>query len=260
VSVIDSFRLDGKVALLTGGAGLYGRQILAALAEAGAKVYTASRNLDALEKVAAEHRSLGHDVLALQLDQADETSVLAVRDKIIAEAGRIDILVNNAVGRTMKSNQDPAAAFAESMRINATGIFMLTRAVCEAMVKTGGGSIINISSIFGMVGYDPWVYEGTDIVWGLPDYSFCKGGMISFTRFIASYYGAQGIRCNTISPGGLRSDNMSERFAAQYAKTTCLGRLANDTDLKGAIVFLASNASAYVTGVNLPVEGGRTAI
>jgi NAD(P)-dependent dehydrogenase (short-subunit alcohol dehydrogenase family) len=96
--------------------------------------------------------------------------------------------------------------------------------------------------------------------WGLPDYSFDKGGMINFTRFIASYYGSRGIRCNTISPGGLYNESMPERFVEQYGRTTCLGRIANSTDLMGAIVFLASDASAYVTGVNLPVDGGRTAI
>jgi NAD(P)-dependent dehydrogenase (short-subunit alcohol dehydrogenase family) len=260
MSVIDTFRLDGKIALLTGGAGKYGRQILAALAEAGARVYIASRDLDALEAVAAEHRAQGHDVTALQFDQGDEASILALVAEITKRDGRVDILVNNAVGRTMRGAEDDAERFAESMTVNATGIFILTRAVCELMSDKGGCSIINIASIFGMVGYDPWVYEGTEMKWGLPDYSFVKGGMINFTRFIASYYGSRGIRCNTISPGGLYNESKPERFVEQYGRTTCLGRIANSTDLMGAIVFLASDASAYVTGVNLPVDGGRTAI
>jgi len=260
MSVIDTFRLNGRIALLTGGAGRYGRQILLALAEAGAKVYIASRNVEALETVAAEHRAQGHDVTALQYDQGDKDSVLRLVDEIRNREGRIDVLVNNAVGRLTKGADDDADNFAASMAVNATGLFVLTRAVCDLMSDKGGCSIINIASIFGMVGYDPWVYEGTDMKWGLPDYSFVKGGMINFTRYIASMYGAKGIRCNTISPGGLRDPSHPDRFLKQYAKTTCLGRIANSTDLMGAIVFLASDASAYVTGVNLPVDGGRTAI
>ncbi len=260
MSVIDTFRLNGKVALLTGGAGKYGRQILAALAEAGAKVYIASRNLEALETVAAEHRALGHDVTALQYDQSDEASIKALTDGIASRDGRIDVLVNNAVGRLTKGNDDDASSFAASMEVNATGLFIITRLVCELMAGKGGCSIINISSIFGMRGYDPWVYEGTEMKWGLPDYCFVKGGMINFTRYIASMYGSKGIRCNTISPGGLRDPSHPERFLEQYAKTTCLGRIANSSDLMGAIVFLASDASAYVTAINLPVDGGRTAI
>ena len=260
MSVIDSFRLNGKIALLTGGAGKYGRQILAALAEAGAKVYVASRDLQALGSAAAEHRALGQDVTALQFDQGDEASITALVNAISTREGRIDVLINNAVGSLTLGREADAAEFARSMTVNATGIFVLTRAVCDLMAASGGGSIINIASIFGMRGYDPWVYEGTDMKWGLPDYSFVKGGMISFTRYVASIYGSKGIRCNTLSPGGLYNESMPERFVKQYEKTTCLGRMANSIDLMGAIVFLASNASAYITGANIPVDGGRTAI
>lgn len=260
MSVLDTFSLSNKVALVTGGAGLYGRQIVASLAEAGATTYVASRGVEALESLAAAHRARGEDVRALALDLADEASVLAVRERILADCGRIDVLVNNAVSRPMKRGyRDSAETFAESMNVNATGLFVITRAVGDVMSGNGSGSIINIASIQGMVGPDPTLYEGTDIHGWYPDYFFHKGGMINFTRFIASYYGASGVRCNAVSPGGFQTENQPAAFVRNYSGRTMLGRLANSTDLQGIVVFLASEASAYITGANIPVDGGYTA-
>ena len=260
MNVLDSFSLKDKVALVTGGAGLYGRQIVRALAEAGARTFAASRNLAALRMVAVQLVERGLDVAALRYDQGDERSVLALRDDVLKQAGRLDILVNNSVLRSMKKGyEDDAAAFAESMRVNATGLFIITRAMGDVMAAQKGGSIINIGSIQGMVGPDPPLYEGTDMHGWYPDYFFHKGGMINFTRFVASYYGARGVRCNCVSPGGFRTEKMPEAFVLNYSRRTFLGRLANQTDLKGIIVFLASDASAYLTGTNIPVDGGYTA-
>lgn len=261
MTVMDSFSLAGKVALVTGGAGLYGRQIVEALAEAGACTYTAARNVEALEKVAAAQREQGRDVTALQFDQGREESVLALRDEIVRRSGRVDVLINNAVARPMKKGyQDAAAAFAESMQVNATGLFVITRAMGDVMAAGGaGGAIVNVGSIQGMIGPDPTIYEGTQMHGFYPDYFFHKGGIINFTRFIASYYGSSGVRCNCISPGGFQTEKHPDRFVKQYSARTFLGRLANSTDLKGAIVFLSSDASAYITGANIPVDGGYTA-
>jgi len=258
MNVMDMFSLEGKVALVTGGAGLYGRQIVEAVAEAGAQTYIASRNLEALEAVASAHRARGEDVTALRLDQGREDSVLALREEILRRSGRVDVLVNNAVSRPMKGWDDEAARFDESMHVNATGIFMMTRAFGEVMKTRRSGSIINISSMMGMVGVEPLNYAGTDMHGFYPDYFFHKGGLINFTRFCASYFGAHGVRVNCVSPGGLFNDQPA-RFVEQYSQRTCLGRMANQTDLKGVIVFLASDASAYVTGANIPVDGGYTA-
>ena len=260
--ILDMFSLKGKVALMTGGAGLYGRQIVAACAEAGAETIIASRNIDALEVVAEEHRANGYRVTALHVDQGDEKSILSLRDEIRQRSGRLDVLVNNSVLRTMKGYHDNASAFEESMRVNATGLFLMTRAMGDFMAETAsssGGSIINIGSIMGMIGPDPTNYTGTSMNAWYPDYFFHKGGMINFTRFIASYYGDRGIRCNCVSPGGLWQSSMPEAFVQNYSSRTFLGRLANDTDLKGIIVFLASDASVYITGANIPVDGGYTA-
>lgn len=259
MSILDRFSLQGKTVLITGGAGLFGRQIVAAVAEAGAATFIASRNLAALETLAGEHRATGRDVTALAYDQADESSILRLRDEILSRAPRIDVLVNNSVARPMRgAYQDVAEHFDDSMHVNATGLFMITRAIGDAMAD--GGSIVNIGSIQGMIGPDPTIYRGTAMSGWYPDYFFHKAGMINFTRFVASYYGQRAIRCNCVSPGGLlQPANHPEAFIQNYSDRTFLGRLANDTDLMGIIVFLASDASAYITGTNIPVDGGYTA-
>jgi NAD(P)-dependent dehydrogenase (short-subunit alcohol dehydrogenase family) len=258
MSILDQFSLSGKVALVTGGAGLYGRQIVRALAEAGARTYIASRNLEALETLAAEHRAQGHDVRAQQLDQTDETSIAALHDAIVQESGTLHILVNNAVARPVKDGYfSDAAAIDESMRVNGTGLILVTRTLGEIMAD--GGSIINIGSIMGLVGLEPLNYRGTDMDGWYPDYFFHKGGMTNLTRFLASYYGPRGIRVNCLHPGGLQMPSHPEPFVKNYSERTCLGRMANDIDLMGSVVFLASDASAYVTGTNIPVDGGYTA-
>ena len=258
MTVLDLFSLRGKVALITGGAGLYGRQIVRAVAEAGARTYIASRHLDTLEPVAAQHRAEGHDVRALCLDQGDEASILAVRETIKNDSGALHILVNNAVARPVKKGIfEDAAKIDESLHINGTGLILVTRAMGELMAD--GGSIINIGSMMGLVGVEPLNYRGTEMTGWYPDYFFHKGGMTNLTRFFASYYGPRGIRVNCVHPGGLQTPDQPEAFVRNYSERTCLGRLANDTDLMGAILFLASDASCYVTGTNLPVDGGYTA-
>jgi NAD(P)-dependent dehydrogenase (short-subunit alcohol dehydrogenase family) len=258
MSVLDTFSLEGKTALVTGGAGLYGRQIVRALAEAGARTTIASRNLEALESLADRHRAEGHDVRAVRLDQGEEASILACRDAIREQSGKLHILVNNAVARPGKDGFfSDAEAIHESMRVNGTGLILVTRAMGEIMAD--GGSIINVGSIMGLVGLEPLNYRGTDMERWIPDYFFHKGGMANLTRFLASYYGPRGIRCNCIHPGGLRVESHPEAFVRNYSERTCLGRMAEETDLMGIVVFLASDASAYVTGTNIPVDGGYTA-
>ena len=259
MAVLDLFSLKGKVAVLTGGAGLYGRQCLSALAEAGADTFIASRNARNLENVAVEYRDKGLKVTALSYDQGDEASILRLRDEVAKRCGRCDILVNNAVSRTMRDWNDAAATFDADLRINGTGLFVITRAFGELMIPQRTGSIINIASMMGMVGLEQHNYDGTSMESWCGSYFFHKGGMINFTRFCASYFGRFNIRVNCISPGGLETPDQPERFKANYAQRTQLGRLANDTDLMGLIVYLASDASRYMTGANIPLDGGYTA-
>ena len=253
------FSLKGKTALLTGGAGLYGTPIADALAFAGAKLYIASRDLDNLEQTARNLCEKGADVTAKKLDLSDEQSILALCDDIYRESGSVDILVNNAVARVMPSFDAPAEAFELSMHINITGTFLISRAFGNRMAECGSGSIINISSIQGHVGPEPALYEGTQMLSLIPDYFVHKGGMEQMTRFMASYYGQRGIRCNSVVPGGLYTEKTNPIFLERYSKKTMLGRMANTEDIKGVIVFLASDASAYITGASIPVDGGYLA-
>ena len=251
------FDLTGRVAVVTGGAGLFGRQIVEALAEAGATVVVTSRKLDSLAKPCTAWRERGLTVHAAQLDQSSEASILALHNNVLTEHGKLDVLVNNAVLRPMGDWTSDAANFAQSMAVNATGLFIITRAFGEHMAQRGSGSIINIGSIQGMVAADYTLYEGLN--WGSPpDYFFHKGGMINFTRYVAARLGPKGVRCNTISPGGFFT-NQDPRFVERYNQRTFFNRMADDTDLKGAVIYLASDASRYVTGINLPVDGGYTA-
>jgi len=257
MNVLDSFRLSGKVALVTGGAGMYGRQIAEALAEAGAHTFMASRNLGKLRAQAEIFRRAGLDVTALQYDQASEQSILQLLRQMIDVAGGVDILVNNSVLRPMDDWSSSGADFAKSMEVNATGLFLMIRAFGEHMAERGQGSIINVGSIQGVVGPDYTLYEGLN--WGSPpDYFFHKGGMVQLTRFAASKLGPRGVRVNTVTPGGFYNEQDS-RFVERYNARTFLGHMANDSDLKGAVVFLASDASKYVTGADLAVDGGYTA-
>ena len=255
----DLFRLDGKIALVTGGAGIYGIHITRALAEAGAHVVVASRGLEQCERVAGEMRDEGLKVSAAALDLGSEESITALRDGIVSEFGKLDILFNNAVAR---AGGDPSTVTEEdwetAMRINSTGFFLSCKIFGEQMIAQRSGVIVNISSIYGVVAPNFNIYEGTDMT-SPANYAFAKGGMINYTRYMASYYGRFGIRVNAISPGGFQTDQ-PEVFIKNYSKQTLLGRMATDDDIKGAAVFLASDASAYITGQNLMVDGGWTAI
>lgn len=260
MGVLESFSLAGRVALVTGGAGLYGRQIVEALAEAGAKTFIAARSLDKLEAVAAEERARGHDVTALPLDLSSDESIETLHATIIARAGRCDVLVNNAVTRSALDGwAHELDDFDKSLRVNASALFKITQLFGENMRANRHGSVINIGSMMGMVGLELANYVGTDMMPNpSPIYHFEKGGMISFTRWAASILGVAGVRVNCLSPGGFYN-GQPEAFVANYSARTQLGRMANATDLKGAIVFLASDASLYITGTNLPVDGGYTA-
>jgi NAD(P)-dependent dehydrogenase (short-subunit alcohol dehydrogenase family) len=260
MNVLESFSLKGKVALLTGGAGLYGRQIAEALAEAGAATYIASRNVAELEKVAEALHAAGGAATALPLDLEDEASIQALVAEIVRRSGRLDVLVNNAVTRCACSGWDlPMEAFDKSLRVNASALFCLTRLAGDEMKKAGGGSVINIGSYMGLRGPDPLNYAGTDLMANpSPIYFYEKGGMANFTRFAASVLGPYQIRVNAIHPGGF-FNNQPDAFVRNYSANTMLGRMANATDLKGAVVFLASDASRYLTGTNIPVDGGYTA-
>ena len=250
----DLFSLKGKVVLVTGGAGLYGKCIVEALAEAEGTVVTASRSLENGRKLASELKAKGLDVHALRVDQGDHDSVVSLKREVAEEFGGLDVFVNNAVARPMRRYADPLDAWAESMRVNATGMFDLLREMADLIGESGGGTIVNISSMQGMFAPDFALYEGTDMD-SPPDYHFHKGGMIALTRYLARKLAPRHIRVNCISPGGLYA-GQDPTFLERYNRKVPLGRMANHDDIKGVVVFLATEASSYLTGENLLMDGG----
>lgn len=256
--MLPSFSLKDKTVLLTGAAGLFGRGLASALAEAGATLIIASRSAENLQAVAAAEMALGHRVHAEAFDQGDEASILDLRARIEARFGPLHGLVNNSVLRPMKGTLGSVAQWEDSMRVNATGLMLMHRHFGTAMAEAGRGSIVNIGSIQGMIGPSYELYAGTSMGDMPPDYFFHKGGMLNLTRYYAALYGPKNVRVNCLAPGGF-FNNQPELFVQRYSEHTMLNRMADDDDLGGSVVFLLSEASRYITGVNLPVDGGYTA-
>lgn len=258
MNIWDLFDLTGRVAIVTGGTGQYGTPLSEALAEAGAHVIIASRNKERCQQWADELVGRGLKASADSYDQADESSILAFRDRMWQQFGAVDVLVNNSVARYMSRYSDPLETWRKSLEVNGAGLFAISRAFMDPMMERGKGSIVNISSIQGVVGPDFANYAGTTKTTP-PDYQFHKHGLIGLTKYLAAWGGPHGVRVNAISPGGFEVENtLEEPFHSQYCRRVYLGRLARHDDIKGAVVYLASDASGYVTGQNLVVDGGYT--
>ncbi|HEY4324449.1 MAG TPA: SDR family oxidoreductase [Mucilaginibacter sp.] len=267
---MELFSLRNKTAIVTGAMGLIGKKHCEALAAAGANVVVADMN-EGASKVFAE--SLGSNHLGLEIDVTSEDSLKAARAKILARYGTIDVLVNNAAINDMFENPAmakdlsafenyPLDAFKKSLDVNVTGVFLASQVFGTVMAEQGSGSIINIASTYGIVGPDQSIYKdecGQQTFFKSAVYPVTKGAVINFTRFLAAYWGNKGVRVNTLSPGGVEN-NQNEFFIQNYSAKTLLGRMAQPSDYQGALVFLASEASAYMTGANLVVDGGWTAI
>ncbi|WP_460533514.1 SDR family NAD(P)-dependent oxidoreductase [Humibacter ginsengiterrae] len=257
--MLDRFALTGKVAIVTGGTGLYGRPFAQGLTDAGAHVVVTSRSIEIAQKAAAQIVDRGGSAIALRLDQSDPDSIAEFSDEVVRECGGVDVLVNNAVHRqgaglatTERSDWDATSS------TNSRGLFLLTQQICATMIAQGrGGAVVNIGSIYGIVAPDFPIYEGTPVVPPL-FYSYDKAGMIGFTRYLAGALGPHGIRVNCLCPGGLRTANTDSVFDERYASRTPLRRMADADDVTPSLVFLASDAARYITGVALPVDGGWT--
>lgn len=260
MNVKQLFDLTGKVILVTGGAGNYGKCIAEGLAEAGATVIISSRNKQNLDVVAKEFKDNGLDVHALTVDLVNHDSILELSKDIIARFGKLDGFINNSVSRPMKGFYAPIEQFAESMEVNATGSMDILREMGELIAKNDdGGSIINIASMMGMFGPDYSNYEGIAGMGDLsPDYFFHNAGLINITKYLAQKYAGKNIRVNCISPGGL-FNNQPERFLENYTKKVPLKRMANKDDIKGIIVLLSSKAGEYINGENILLDGGLNA-
>jgi len=253
--------LDGKVAIVTGGGGLLGPEFGAALAEQGAAVALVDL---VQEKAEAAARSLvaafGGNILGISADIGEPDSVATMVGRVLAEFGRIDVLINGAAGRPpgfFAPFEDYALSdWDQVLSANLTGTFLCCQAVGRHMKEHGGGSIINTSSVYGVVSPDQRVYEGSSI--NTPAaYSASKAGVIGLTKYLSTYWASDKIRVNAITPGGV-FNHQDSVFVRQYERRTPMGRMAWAHELRGAVAFLASDMSSYVTGHNLIVDGGWT--
>ncbi len=255
----ELFSLEGKVALVTGGAGHLGRAMSEALAELGARVVIASRNLDNCQEVAD---SLGEGHLALVLDISSADSTRGVVAEVIELTGRTDVLVNNAYsGPAVKIEEATEDDFAESLSKGVTAYFVAAKECWRFMREHGGGSIINIASMYGMVGSYPDAYEGTEFC-SPPNYHAAKGAVIHLTRHLAVYWAKDNVRVNAISPGPFPRPDQQSSFVEVMSRLKAkspMARMGEPPEIKGAVALLATDAGSYITGHNLVVDGGWTA-
>ncbi len=260
--------LKGKVVFVTGGTGLLGWTYSQGLAELGANVVLTDVGERHPSARAQELRKrLGVDILGVVCDVNREEDVVSAVSAGVKHFGGIDIVLNNAAatGEYLKSRGNPFGDFEdlplsvweEVMRTNLTGAFLVAREGGKAMKARGGGSLINISSVYGMVGPDHRIYEGMPFR-SMAPYSASKAGIHGLTLWLATYWASAGIRVNTVVPGGVFNGH-DEEFVRRYANRTPMGRMADREDLLGIIIFLASHASCYCTGQIYVVDGGLMA-
>ena len=253
------FDLTGKIVVITGGAGLIGQEIVRCLSEYNAKIYLAEIDEKAGRRLAEE---LGDSVEYIFLDITNETSIRQLIYSILKKEGKIDVWINNAYPRTAdwgnKLEDISIDSWRKNIDMHLNAYCVSSKLIAEQMKIQHSGSVINFSSIYGMVGPNFSIYEGTEMTMPAA-YSVIKAGIINFTHYLASYYGEYQVRFNCISPGGI-FNNQSKAFVDKYEKLTPLKRMGKSNELNGAVIFLASDASSFVTGHNLVVDGGWTCI
>jgi len=264
----DIFSLKGKNVVLFGGSGILGRQFCKILLDYSAKVISCDikESDDKIESA---------DVEYVVMDAGNEMELIRFKDRLIADYGHIDVIVNSLTAKYddfyLPFDEVSTKGWEVGLRGNLTVPFMICKTFINQLVNQKQGSIINISSVYGLVGNDQSIYEGSNLheiyVKDSPDikqiyshgvYNAAKGGLINFTRYLAAYYGKYNIRVNAISPGGIEYPKENETFLKKYGSKTPLGRKAKQDEINGALIYLASDASSYVTGHNLVVDGGFT--
>ncbi|MCE1165224.1 MAG: SDR family oxidoreductase [Bacteroidetes bacterium] len=262
------FSLDGKTVIVTGAAGLIGKALCGVLSDFGADVAVCDIDFTKAERIASR---LNGNSFAVGLDVTDSESVRSACRSIMSKTGRIDVLINSAAvndkftsGKSIleqsKFENFPEDLWNDSLRVNLTGTFLCCK-IFGAKMTGKKGSIINISSTYGLVGPDQSIYtdeNGRQMFYKSPAYPAGKGAVINFTRYLAAYWGRKGVRVNVLCPGGVE-DSQDRNFKKNYSQKTMLGRMAKPYDYTGPAVFLSSDASSYMTGAVLVVDGGWTA-
>jgi NAD(P)-dependent dehydrogenase (short-subunit alcohol dehydrogenase family) len=274
MTIFDKFNLKDCVAVVTGGGGQLGYEFCKTLAEAGAAVVAADLNMDFAGKTATRLTEAGYTAMAFPLDVTRLESTRELVAETVKQYGRLDILVNSAAldpkfdptaaekGIAPGAFEDyPLADWQAALNVNLTGMFLTTQASVKQMVAQGKkGSIINICSTYGLNGPDQRIYikDGKRVAYKPAYYTTTKAGVMGFTKYLAAYYAETEIRVNALTPGGVYN-NHEEYFVKNYSAKTILGRMAKKDEMNGALLFLASEASSYMTGNNVIVDGGWTA-
>jgi len=274
MTIQEKFDLTGRVAIVTGGVGLLGSEFCKTLAEAGAAVAVVDLNASASQAAADTLTKSGYTAQAFVVDITKPDSVNAMVENVLSAFGRIDILVNSAAldpkfdpdavkkGITPGAFEDyPLAPWNAASNVNLTGMFLITQACVKPMLAQGKkGSIINICSTYGLNGPDQRIYikDGERVAYKPVYYTVTKAGVMGFTKYLAAYYAGTDIRVNALTPGGV-FNNHEDYFVKNYSAKTIIGRMAKKDEMNGALLFLASDASSYMTGNNVVVDGGWTA-
>jgi NAD(P)-dependent dehydrogenase (short-subunit alcohol dehydrogenase family) len=274
MTIQEKFDLTGRVAVVTGGVGLLGAEFCKTLAEAGAAVVVVDLNASASQAVADSLATSGTKALAVPTDITNPDAVNALVEQTLSTFGRLDILVNSAAldpkfdpdavnkGITPGAFEDyPLDLWNSALNVNLTGMFLMTQACVKPMIAQGKkGSIINICSTYGLNGPDQRIYvkDGRRVAFKPVYYTVTKAGVMGFTKYLAAYYADTEIRVNALTPGGV-FNNHEDYFVKNYSAKTILGRMAKKDEMNGALLFLASDASTYMTGNNVVVDGGWTA-
>lgn len=271
--ILEKFDMTGQVAIVTGGTGLLGKEFCRTLAEAGAAVVVADINEVGAEAAAETLVKDGYQALGVRTDVTNPESVQALVDKTLITYGRLDVLVNSAAldpkfdpqalaarSTPLGSFEDyPVDAWRQALDVNLTGMFLCCQAAVRPMLVQGKGVLINICSTYGLVGPDQRLYQrdGKQTSYKPVYYSVTKAGVLGLTRYLATYYAGKNIRANALTPGGVFNGH-DEVFLQAYSARAVMGRMANKDEMNGALLFLASDASSYMTGANLVVDGGWT--
>lgn len=264
----ELFSLEGKTAIITGATGILGKHFCRGLAEFGSNVVTVDLSAKTCSNFAKELESdYGIKALGIACNVSDPASVHAMVRKTVGRFGKIDILHNNAATKTndLKAFFSPTESYSlaqwrKVMAVNLDGMFLVAQAVGNQMAKQKmGGSIIQTASIYGVVGPDQRIYEGSKYLGRAINtpavYAASKAGVVGLTKYLAAYWAKRNIRVNTLVPGGVES-GQNKAFSRKYSARVPMGRMARADEMVGALVYLASNASSYVTGQSIIVDGG----